>query len=158
MAAQSGNEGLCLPFSEGRIGGKAPAFGRPSGAFCQARIRGSLIDKDETRQGLVEEPLSAIDPKITRLGDLWSTLLACLEAFFYYSAQVGVEIARPWRGGLQYRAPRAQRTVRPKSFRHGRTSARGPNHHEPKASHYQAGGPAWRRPDSRMTDAGSSCC
>ena len=82
MAAQSGNEGLCLPFSEGRIGGKAPAFGKPSGAFCQARIRGSLIDKDETRQGLVEEPLSAIDPKITRLGDLWSTLLACLEALW----------------------------------------------------------------------------
>ena len=95
MAAQSGNEGLCLPFSEGRIGGKAPAFGRPSGAFCQARIRGSLIDKDETRQGLVEEPLSAVDPKVTSLGDLRPALLACLETFFYCLARAGAKTARP---------------------------------------------------------------
>ena len=27
-----------------------------------------------------------------------------------------------------------------------------------RASHHQAGGPAWRRSENRMTDAGSSCC
>ena len=53
------------------------------GHTIQARIRGGLIDKDEPRQGLVEEPLSAVDPKVTSLGDLRPALLACLETFFF---------------------------------------------------------------------------
>jgi len=85
MAAQSGNEGLRLPVPERSIVGKATSFGRPSGAFCQARIRGGLVDKDEPRQGFVEEPLSTVDPQVTRLGDLKPALLACLGAFLLLS-------------------------------------------------------------------------
>jgi len=95
MAAQTGNEGLRLPFPEGSIGGKATAFGRPPGAFCQARVSRRLIDKDEPRQGLVEEPLSAVDPKVTSLGDLRPALLACLETFFYCLVRAGAKTARP---------------------------------------------------------------
>ena len=78
MGSQTSNEGLGFPVTERGIGGKTAAFGRPSGALCQAGIRRSLIDKDQPRQGLVEERLPAIDPEITRPGDLRSALLACL--------------------------------------------------------------------------------
>lgn len=83
MAPQSGDECLRLPFAEGGIGDKPLTLPRPSGALGQARVRRCLIDEDEPRQCLVEEPGSMIDPKLTRLGDLRPALLACPEAFFY---------------------------------------------------------------------------
>lgn len=62
MAPKACNEGLSFPVTERSIGGEAAALLGPSGAFCQARVCRCLIDKDEPRQGLVEERLSAIDP------------------------------------------------------------------------------------------------
>lgn len=81
MAAQSGDECLGSPVAEGRVGRKAAASGRPFGALCQTGICGRLIDKEELLHRFAEEPLAAVDPNVTRLGDLWSALLACLEAF-----------------------------------------------------------------------------
>jgi len=107
MAAQSGNEGLRLPVPERSIVGKATSFGRPSGAFCQARIRGGLVDKDEPRQGFVEEPLSTVDPQVTRFGDLKSALLACLGAFFI--AQPEPVQKSPYRGTLDFNAALRER-------------------------------------------------
>lgn len=82
MASQSGDECLRLPVAVGSVSGKAAALGRPPCALRPTGIRRRLIDKDEPGQRLVEEPLAAVDPKITRLGDLGSALLACLQAFF----------------------------------------------------------------------------
>ena len=62
MASQASNEGLGFPVAERCVGGEAAALLGPSGAFCQACVRRRLIDKDELWQGLVEEPLSALDP------------------------------------------------------------------------------------------------
>ena len=118
MASQSGDETLRFPVAEGSVSRKAAAFGRPSGALRQTRIRGRLIDKDEPGQRLVEEPLAAVDPKITRFGDLRSALLACLEAFFYCLTPADVETARRWRGARRWRTRPVRYTIRPGSLRH----------------------------------------
>lgn len=123
MAAQPCDESLRLPVAEGSVSRKATAFGRPSGALRQTGIRGRLIDKDEPGQRLVEEPLAAVDPKITRLGYLRSALLACLEAFFYCSAQADGETARRWHGGPRCRARPVRDTIRPGSLRHAEQRA-----------------------------------
>lgn len=60
MASQSGDECLRLPVAEGSVSRKAAAFGRPSGALCQASIRGRLIDKDETGQRFVEDSIAVL--------------------------------------------------------------------------------------------------
>lgn len=77
MAAQPGNEGLCLPLTEWRMRAVALALGRPAGSLAQLCVGGCLINEDQTRQGLVEEALATLDPVLTRLADVGALLFAC---------------------------------------------------------------------------------
>lgn len=89
VTAQAGDEGLRFPRAERRIGIEAMTFGCPSCAFGQFGVGRCFINKDQPRQCLVEETPASFDPEITGLGDLRPQLFACLEAFFYGSAQAG---------------------------------------------------------------------
>lgn len=71
---------------------------RPSRAFGQFRVGRRLIDKDQPRQGLVEEAPAPADPQFTRLRDLRTLMFACPQAFFYGSAQADGEDGRRWSG------------------------------------------------------------
>ena len=83
MTTQAGDEGLRLPFAEGRMGSVALAFRRPAGAFGQLGIGGCLIDEDQARQGLAEEAPAPVDPQLARLTDIGALPLAGLQSFFY---------------------------------------------------------------------------
>lgn len=78
MTAQTGDEGLCLPATERRVGLVTFALRRPAGALGQLGVRRGLINEDQTRQGPVEEALASLDPKLTRLTDVGALLLAGL--------------------------------------------------------------------------------
>ncbi len=84
-------KGLCLPFSEGRIGGKAPAFGRPSGAFCQARIREVPSIKMRRDKALLKNRFRRLIQRSRALAISGLRCSLALRLFFYCSAQVGVE-------------------------------------------------------------------
>lgn len=75
MASEAGDEGLCLPAAEGRIGAVAFALGRPSGSLGEPCVGRGLVDEDETRQSLVEEGLAPFDPVFARVPDVGSLLL-----------------------------------------------------------------------------------
>lgn len=76
MTAQASDEGLCLPAAERRVGLVALALRRPARAFGQLGVGRCLIKEDQARQGLVEETLAPIDPKLTRLTDVGALLFA----------------------------------------------------------------------------------
>ena len=117
MTAQTGDEGLGFPGAERRVGAIALPPWRPAPSFRQLGIGRGLIDKDQSRQCLVEEWLSPVDPQVTRLGDLRPQLLGGLQAFFYGSAQADADIGWPSSGRPRRHALPVRRTIRPASGR-----------------------------------------
>lgn len=77
MRSQASDEGLGFPGAERRMTAVASPLLRPSRALGQFRVGRRLIDKDQSRQGLVEEAPAPSDPQLTRLGDLRTLVLAC---------------------------------------------------------------------------------
>jgi hypothetical protein len=82
VTAQTGDEGLRLPAAERRMGAVALSFRRPSGALAQPRVGRGFVDEDEPREGLAEEALASLDPKLARLSDLGTPVLAGLKRLF----------------------------------------------------------------------------
>lgn len=62
MAAQAGDEGLCLPLAKGGMRLVTVAFRRPAGAFGQLGVGRCFVDEDQARQGFAEEGLAPSQP------------------------------------------------------------------------------------------------
>lgn len=75
VTAQAGDEGLRLPPAEWGVSAEARAPGRPSRALGQTGVCRCLIDEDQAAQCLGKEASAPLDPVLTRLGDVGTSLL-----------------------------------------------------------------------------------
>ena len=82
MASETGDESLRLPAAERRMSAVALTFRGPAAALGQPCVGGGFVDEDEAAQGLGEEGLAPLGPKLARLTDIGALLFAGLKRLF----------------------------------------------------------------------------
>lgn len=83
VAAQTGDEGLCLPGPKGRFCAVTLPARRPACSFGELGISGGFIDKNQPGQGPIEERSAPRDPQVAVTGNINAPTFAGLQTFFY---------------------------------------------------------------------------
>ena len=83
IAAQTGNEGLRLPFAEGRIAHEPLSPWASSAQGRHVGLHTGLVEEDEPRRMAAHDRLTVPDPPPARRRNVTAFFLRCQQRFFY---------------------------------------------------------------------------
>jgi hypothetical protein len=83
IAAQSGDEGLGVPFAEGRIRLQTLALFAPAAERRHVGLDRGFVDKDQTAGALLHRRLTMLAPLIAFPAHIGAFALRCQQCFFY---------------------------------------------------------------------------